>query len=48
MILGIIIGFSVGCVLTWLSMMNLADSSYTAGYAQGFHDASTRKVNDAE
>lgn len=39
LIIGLITGFSVGCVLTWLSMCNTIDTSYAAGYAKGFHDA---------
>lgn len=39
MIIGLIIGFCVGCVLTWLSMANAITSSYEGGYVKGFHDA---------
>lgn len=43
----LVTGFSVGCVLTWLSMCNTIDTSYTAGYAQGFHDAKQGVNKDA-
>lgn len=39
--------FIVGCVLTWLSMANMIDSSYQAGYIKGFSD-SKQGVKDAD
>lgn len=46
-ILYLLIGFLMGCVLTWLSMANMIDTSHQAGYVKGFHDAKMG-VKDAE
>lgn len=42
----IVIAFLAGCATTWASMLNIGNSGYSSGYAQGYHDAITEKESE--
>lgn len=47
-ILLVISAFLAGCATTWLSLLTMSESSYSAGYAQGYHDAVTGEKENAK
>ncbi len=40
-----VIGFFLGCALTWVSMMNMVSAANLEGYTQGFQDAKNGELN---